>query len=56
LARAAYAAVQPALRDTGQKGVVVATQRASGPFEIKLVAQGAPDKAQGSTLARISID
>jgi Protein of unknown function (DUF3224) len=39
-----------------QKEAPVATQHASGPFDVKLVAQGAPDKAEGSTLARMSID
>jgi hypothetical protein len=56
LAYAVYAAVHTALRDTGQKGAAVATQHASGRFEVKLVAPGAPDKAEGSTLARMSID
>ena len=34
----------------------MATQHASGPFDVKLVPQGTPDKAEGSTLARISLD
>ncbi len=34
----------------------MATQHASGPFDVKLAAQGTPDKADGSTLARMSID
>ena len=37
-----------------QKGAVV-THHASGPFEVKLTPQG-DDKAEGSTLARMSID
>lgn len=56
LAYAVYAAAHTALQVPGQKGAAVATHHASGPFEVKLVAQGAPDKAQGSTLARMSID
>jgi hypothetical protein len=39
-----------------QKEGPLATQHASGPFDVKLVAQGAPDKAEGSTLARMSLD
>lgn len=39
-----------------QKEGPLATQHASGPFDVKLVAQGASDKAEGSTLARMSID
>ena len=39
-----------------QKENQVATQYASGPFDVKLAAQGTPDKADGSTLARMSID
>lgn len=34
----------------------MAAQHASGPFEVKLVPQGAPDKTEGSTLARMSLD
>jgi hypothetical protein len=30
--------------------------RATGPFDVKLLPQGAPDTAEGSTLARLSID
>lgn len=32
------------------------TIRATGPFEVKLVPQGDDDKAEGSTLARLSIE
>jgi hypothetical protein len=38
------------------RGRTVTTQKASGPFEVKLVPQGTPDKAEGSTLARMSLD
>jgi hypothetical protein len=38
------------------QGGNVAAQHASGPFEVKLVPQGTPDKAEGSTLARMSLD
>ena len=34
----------------------MATQHASGPFDVKVVPQGTPDKAEGSTLARMSLD
>lgn len=34
----------------------MAAQHASGTFEVKLVPQGTPDKAEGSTLARMSLD
>ncbi len=34
----------------------MAAQHASGTFEVKLVPQGIPDKAEGSTLARMSLD
>jgi hypothetical protein len=40
---------------TAQKGVAVATH-ASGTFEVKLNPQPPDDKAEGSTLGRISID
>jgi hypothetical protein len=38
------------------QGGSMAAQHASGPFDVKLVPQGAPDKAEGSTLARMSLD
>ena len=34
----------------------MATQHAAGPFDVKIVPQGEPDKAPGSTLARMSIE
>lgn len=34
----------------------MATQHAAGPFDVKVVPQGAADKAEGSTLARMSLD
>ena len=39
-----------------KKGDAVATLHAAGPFDVKVVPQGTPDKAEGSTLARMSID
>jgi hypothetical protein len=39
-----------------RQGGTVATQHASGPFDVKVVPQGTPDKAEGSTLARMSLD
>lgn len=41
--------------NTAQKGTPVAAH-ASGTFEVKLVPQPLEDKAEGSTLARMSID
>jgi hypothetical protein len=38
-----------------QKGAAMATH-ASGPFEVKLIPQPPDDKAEGSTLGRLSID
>ena len=32
------------------------TQHAKGPFDVKVAPQGEPDKAEGSTLARYSLD
>ena len=34
----------------------MAAQYASGPFDVKTVVQGTPDKAEGSTLGRYSLD
>ncbi|MGH9747835.1 MAG: DUF3224 domain-containing protein [Candidatus Acidiferrales bacterium] len=34
----------------------MSTLHASGPFEVKLVPQGQPDKDDGSTLSRMSLD
>jgi len=41
--------------DATQKGGPVA-QHASGTFDVKVVPQGEADKAEGSTLARMSLD
>jgi len=41
--------------DATQKGVPVA-QHASGTFDVKVIPQGEADKAEGSTLARMSLD
>jgi hypothetical protein len=56
LSCAIYAARHAAMATAQEKGVAVMTQHAKGPFDVKLVAQGAPDKGEGSTLARMSID
>jgi hypothetical protein len=37
-------------------GETLTTQHAAGPFDVKIVPQGEPDKADGSTLARYSLD
>ena len=36
-------------------GETVTTQHAKGPFDVKIVPQGEPDKAEGSTIARMSV-
>jgi hypothetical protein len=56
LACAIYAARHAATANVQEKGAAGMTQHAKGPFDVKLVAQGVPDKAKGSTLARMSID
>jgi hypothetical protein len=56
LACSIYAAGHAATAHAQHRGAAVTTQHAKGPFDVKLVAQGAPDKADGSTLARMSID
>jgi hypothetical protein len=38
------------------KGDAVVTQHASGPFDVKVSSEGTPDKAEGSTLGRMSLD
>ena len=38
-----------------QNGALM-TKHATGPFDVKLAPQGEPDKADGSTLARYSVD
>ena len=53
LASAAYA--QMAVPDAVQKGAPVATH-ANGTFEVKLEPLAADDKAEGSTLSKMSID
>jgi Protein of unknown function (DUF3224) len=59
-ARSAHAANrdQPRreLQAGAKRGDTVATQHAAGPFDVKIVPQGEPDKAPGSTLARMSIE
>jgi hypothetical protein len=39
-----------------KKGGTVVSQQASGTFDVKVVPQGTPDRVEGSTLARMSID
>ena len=41
--------------DAASKGALV-TQHASGTFDVKVVQQGEPDKAEGSTLGRMTLD
>jgi hypothetical protein len=38
------------------KGDAVVTQHASGTFDVKVSPEGTPDKAEGSTLGRMSLD
>ena len=52
---AAQTQTQPPASSSTQKGTPMATH-ASGTFEVKLVPQPLEDKAEGSTLARMSID
>ena len=44
------------IRHRSQTGGAVTTLHATGPFDVKVVPQGTPDKAEGSTLARMSIE
>jgi hypothetical protein len=50
----------PGIRQESQneakKGDAVSTQHANGSFDVKVVPEGTPDKADGSTLARFSLD
>jgi len=41
--------------DAASKGTLV-TQHASGTFDVKVIPQGEADKAEGSTLGRMSLD
>ena len=52
---AAYTQTQSSVPNPVQKGTSMAA-RASGTFEVKLVPQPPEDKAEGSTMARMSID
>jgi hypothetical protein len=52
---AAYGQMQSSLPNAVKKGGPMATH-ASGTFEVKLVPQPPDDKAEGSTLGRMSID
>jgi hypothetical protein len=51
----AYAQAQSSVPDPAQKGTA-AMAHASGTFEVKLKPQAPDDKAEGSTLGRLSID
>ena len=53
-ARAARAQTNPSSPNTAQKGVAMPLH-ATGTFEVKLTPQGDGDKAEGSTLGRMSI-
>jgi len=59
LGSAVYAQTQGsaphAVPNAVQKGVAMA-MHASGPFDVTLIPQSSDDKAEGSTLARLSID
>jgi hypothetical protein len=52
---ASFAHNHPQHPTIAQKGAPV-TSHAAGTFDVKLVPQGPEDKAEGSTLARLSID
>jgi len=43
-------------QDQPKKGDALATLHVAGPFDVKIVPQGTPDKAEGSTLSRMSIE
>jgi hypothetical protein len=55
LATFAYTRSHSPIRNAAQTGATV-TKHATGPFDVKLAPQGDPDKADGSTLARYSLD
>jgi hypothetical protein len=52
---AAHAQAQPAVPSVAQKEKTLA-EHAAGAFDVKVEAQGEADKADGSTLARYSLD
>ena len=43
-------------QDKAGQGGSMSAQHASGPFDVKAVQEGTPDKAEGSTLGRLSLD
>jgi hypothetical protein len=55
LASFAYSRTHSPIQTAAQNGVPV-TKHATGPFDVKLAPQGEDDKAEGSTLARYSLD
>jgi Protein of unknown function (DUF3224) len=55
LAAFAYTRPHSPIQIAAQTGAPV-TKHATGPFDVKLVPQGEDDKAQGSSLARYSLD
>lgn len=55
LATFAHTRAHSPIQSAAQTGAPV-TKHATGPFDVKLAPQGDPDKADGSTLARYSLD
>jgi hypothetical protein len=55
LASFAYSRTHSPTQTAAQNGALV-TKHATGPFDVKLAPQGEDDKAEGSTLARYSLD
>jgi hypothetical protein len=55
LASFAFTRAHSPIQNAAQTGATV-TKHATGPFDVKLAPQGEPDKADGSTLARYSLD
>jgi hypothetical protein len=55
LASFAFSRTHSPIQTAAQNGAPV-TKHATGPFDVKLAPQGEDDKAEGSTLARYSLD
>jgi len=55
LASFAFSRTHSPIQTAAQNGALV-TKHATGPFDVKLAPQGEDDKAEGSTLARHSLD
>jgi Protein of unknown function (DUF3224) len=55
LASFAFSRTHSPIQTAAQNGALV-TKHATGPFDVKLAPQGEDDKAEGSTLARYSLD